>query len=196
MIDILNYRGKMKFVQQAYVRLFYGILLILGLGWIWLSAIPANATTSGKIPAPQAGFLAPDFTAKTLKGETVRLSDLRGKVVLINIWASWCPPCRAEMPAIEHTYQVNKDNGFVVLAVDSTVQDTATNAQTFVDENKLSFPILMDTTGEITRLYRVQSLPTSFFIGADGIIREVVVGGPMAQALLSSRVERLLKELP
>ena len=186
----------MKFVQQGYARLFYGFLLILGLGWIWLSAIPASTTTGGKIPAPQAGFLAPDFTLKTIRGEPVGLSSLRGKVVLVKIWASWCPPCRAEMPAIEHTYQAYKDKGFVVLAVNSTVQDATTNAQAFVSENKLGFPILMDEMGEVTRLYHVQSLPTSFFIGPDGIIREVVVGGPMAQALLSSRVDKLLKELP
>ena len=186
----------MKFVQQGNPRLFYIFLLILGLGWIWLSTVPASATTSGKIPAPQIGFLAPDFTAKTIGGETIHLTDLRGKVVLVNIWASWCPPCKAEMPAIEHVYQAYKEKGFVVLAFDSTVQDTAANAQAFVSENRLSFPILLDDTGEITRLYRVQSLPTSFFIGSDGTIREVVIGGPMAQALLSSRVEKLLKELP
>jgi len=186
----------MKFVQQGYARLFYGFLLILGLGWIWFSAVPAGATTRGKIPAPQTGFLAPNFTAKTIDGETVSLSDLRGKVILVNIWASWCPPCRVEMPAIEHVYRTYKDRGFLVLAVDSTVQDTAANAQAFVNENQLSFPILMDESGEITRLYRVQSLPSSFFIGPDGIIHEVVIGGPMAQALLSSRVEKLLKELP
>jgi cytochrome c biogenesis protein CcmG, thiol:disulfide interchange protein DsbE len=186
----------MKFVQQGYARLFYGFLLILGLGWIWFSAIPANATTGGKIPAPQTGFLAPDFTAKTIGGKTIRLSDLRGKVVLVNIWASWCPPCRAEMPAIERTYQAYKDRRFTVLAIDSTVQDTVDNAHSFAIENKLSFPIFMDETGEITRLYNIQSLPTSFFIGPDGVIREVVVGGPMSQALLSSRVEKLLKEMP
>jgi peroxiredoxin len=186
----------MNFMQQSYTRLFYGFLLLLGLGWIWFSGLPANATTGGKIPAPQTGFLAPDFTAKTLSGKTIRLSDLRGKVVLVNLWASWCPPCRAEMPAIEHTYQTYKDRRFMVLAINSTVQDTTANAQAFAVENQLSFPIFMDETGEITRLYRIQSLPTSFFIGPDGVIREVVIGGPMSQALLSSRVEKLLKELP
>jgi peroxiredoxin len=186
----------MKFMQQGNTRLFYGFLLILGLLWLWLSAVPASATTGRQILAPQTGFLAPDFTAKTLEGETVRLSDLRGQVVLVNLWASWCPPCRAEMPAMEHVYQAYKEKGFVILAVNSTVQDSAANARAFVSENKLNFPILMDETGEITRLYRVQSLPTSFFIGVDGVIREVVVGGPMAQALLVSRVEKLLKELP
>jgi cytochrome c biogenesis protein CcmG, thiol:disulfide interchange protein DsbE len=186
----------MKFMQQGYARFFYSFLLILSLGWIWLSAIPASETTGGKIPASQTDFLAPGFTTKTIDGKTISLSNLRGKVVLVNIWASWCPPCKAEMPAIEHVYQAYKDKGFVVLAVDSTIQDTVANAQAFVNENRLSFPILMDETGEITRLYHVQSLPTSFFIGPDGIIREVIVGGPMAQALLSSRVEKLLKELP
>lgn len=186
----------MDFMQPNSRRFFYGFLLVLGLGWIWFSAAPIGSTTQGKIPAPQSGFLAPDFTLKTLDGQSVTLSSLRGKVVLVNIWASWCPPCRAEMPAIERVYQDNKDNGFVVLAIDSTVQDTRANAQAFVAENALSFPILLDETGAATRQYRVQSLPTSFFIGADGVISEVVVGGPMAEALLISRVEKLLKELP
>jgi peroxiredoxin len=186
----------MKFTQQAYTRLFYGFVLILGLGWIWLSAVPVNATTSGKISVPQTGFLAPDFTAKTIGGNAIRLSDLRGKVVLINVWASWCPPCKAEMPAIERVFQAYKNRRFMVLAIDSTIQDTASNAHAFAIENKLSFPVFLDESGEITRLYHIQSLPTSFFIGPDGVIREVVVGGPMSEALLSSRIEKLLKELP
>lgn len=169
---------------------------MLGLGWIWLSAAPANATTSGKIPAPQAGFLAPNFTAQTLDGQTVKLADLRGKVVLVNFWASWCPPCKAEMPAIEATYQAYRNQNFVVLAVNSTAQDNLTEARYFVDKTRLSFPILLDESGEITRLYRVQSLPTSFFVDREGVIHEVVVGGPMAEVLLISRVEKLLKELP
>jgi len=183
----------MKFTQLAGTRLLYGFLLVIGLGWIWLSAVPQNSTTNGRISAPQNGFLAPDFSLKTLDGQTVKLSDFRGKVVLVNIWASWCPPCRAEMPAFERVYQNYKGQGLIVLAVDSTVQDTISNAKKFVDENGLSFPILLDEGGIVTRLYQVQSLPNSFFIGADGVIREVVIGGPMAEALVSSRVEKLLQ---
>ncbi len=186
----------MKFLQPFKARLFYGVLLLLGLGWIWLSAVPSGLRSNETIPSPQAGFLAPDFTLKTLDGESIKLSSLRGQVVLINIWASWCPPCRAEMPAIERVYQANKDRGFVVLAVDSTVQDSLADAQTFAQANHLSFPILLDESGLVTREYRIQSLPTSFFVGADGVIREVVVGGPMAEALLFSRVEKLLQEAP
>lgn len=162
--------------------------------WIWLSAAPQGAATGGGIPAPQAGFISPDFTLPTLDGETVTLSGLRGRVVLLNIWASWCPPCRAEMPAMQRVWEEYQARGLVVLAVNSTIQDTPADAQTFVSENGLTFPVLLDTGGEVTRLYRVSSLPTSFFIRADGTIREVVIGGPMAEALPRSRVEQLLKE--
>ncbi len=185
----------MKFMQQSRARIFYGLILILGLAWLWYSSNP-GAATGGKIPAPQAGFLAPNFTLQTLDGQPIELSDLRGKVVLVNIWASWCPPCRAEMPAIERTWQDFRDQGFIVLAVNSTAQDQLPTVQAFVAQNSLTFPIPLDDSGEVTRLYRVASLPTSFFIGRDGVIREVVIGGPMAEALLRSRVEQLLKETP
>ena len=184
----------MKINQPLLARFFYGFLLLAGLWWIGVSAVPEANTSSGGIPAPQTGFLAPDFTLTTLDGQKVTLSNLRGQVILLNIWASWCPPCRAEMPAMQRVWEEYQFQGVVVLAVNSTVQDTLTDAQTFVTENVLTFPIPLDTQGEVTRLYRVSSLPTSFFIGADGVIREVVIGGPMAEALLRSRVEQLLKE--
>ncbi len=172
------------------------LLLVLGLVWIWLSAVPDGATTSGQIPAPQAGFLAPNFSLSTPQGDSITLSDLRGKVILLNIWATWCPPCRAEMPAMQNTYQALQERGFIVLAVNSTFQDTPAKIEPFLQEYGLTFPTLLDTNGDVTRLYQVQSLPTSFFIDKNGIIREVVVGGPMAEALLYSRVENLLNEAP
>lgn len=184
----------MKLNQPVLTRFFYGFILLAGLFWIGRSAVPQGAATGGEISAPQAGFLAPDFTLNTLEGKTVTLSDLRGRVVLLNIWASWCPPCRAEMPAMQRVWEEYQEQGVVVLAINSTVQDTPVDAQNFVNENNLTFPIPLDISGEVTHLYRVSSLPTSFFIGADGIIREVVIGGPMAEALLRSRIEQLVKE--
>jgi len=186
----------MKFLQPISVRLFYTLLLTLGLVWIWLSAVPASTVMNGRISSPQSGFQAPDFTLNTIDGQNIKLSDLRGKAVIVNFWASWCPPCRTEMPALERVYQRYKNNGLVILAVNSTVQDSRKTAQDFVSQNNLNFPVPLDDSGLVTRLYRVQSLPTTFFINADGVIDEIVIGGPMAEALLISRVEKALRMLP
>lgn len=174
-------------------RITYSIVLILGLLWIFVSADRSGTSTSGLIPAPQQGFLAPDFELSTTTGETVKLSDLRGQAVLVNLWATWCPPCRAEMPAIETIYNEYKDDGLVVLAVNMTYQDTPSNIAPFLDEYGLTFPILLDETGSVGNAYQLRSLPSSFFIDRDGIITEVVIGGPMAEALLRTRVEEILK---
>ena len=177
-------------------RIFLIIVLLLGLFWIGISRAAPGSTTSGLVPAPQATFLAPDFTLQTLEGKTVTLSDLRGKVVLVNFWASWCPPCKAEMPAIQHIYSDYRDQGLVVLAINAANQDTLSNAQAFLTENNLTFPVPLDVNGETTRLYKINSFPTTFFIAPNGIIREVVIGGPMTEAALRLRVEKLLEELP
>src|SRR5512139_2733154 len=110
-------------MQQTPRRIAYFALLALGFAWIFVSADRSGTSTAGKIPAPQQGFLAPDFELKTSGGETIRLSDLRGQAVLVNLWATWCPPCRAEMQSIEKVYREYRDEGFTVLAVNMTYQD-------------------------------------------------------------------------
>ena len=180
-------------MQPIQRRVLYISILVAGLAWTFVSADKTGTSTAGAIPAPRQGFLAPDFTLETLSGETVTLSSLRGQAVLVNLWATWCPPCRAEMPAIQKMYIEYKDRGFVVLGVDMTYQDTAANVPTFVQENQLTFPILMDTTGQMAQQYELRSLPTSFFIDREGVIQEVVVGGPMAEALLRTRIESILE---
>lgn len=171
----------------------YLLILALGAAWILISADRSGAATQGLAPAPQQGFPAPDFELKTFEGETVKLSDLRGQAVLVNLWATWCPPCRAEMPAIEKVYNEYKDQGFVVLAVNMTYQDTFSNIAPFLDEYGLTFPVLLDQSGVVGSAYQLRSLPSSYFIDREGIIREVVIGGPMAEALLRTRVEEILK---
>lgn len=173
-------------------RTLYGILLGLGLVWIYISANRTDAPAQAIIAAPQQGFLAPDFELTTPAGETVKLSDLRGQAVLVNLWATWCPPCREEMPSIEKMYQEYKDQGFVVLAVNMTYQDEPQKIQPFVTAQALTFPILLDETGAMANDYQMRSLPSSYFIGRDGIITEVVIGGPMSEKLLRQRIEALL----
>lgn len=174
------------------------LILMIAALWIWLSRAPADSTTQGKIPAPQKGFLAPDFSLPTVDGKTIRLADLQGKPVLVNYWASWCAPCRAEMPALQRLAADFEEQGLVVLGVNAASQDDRANALAFVEQQGLTFPILFDTTGDVQRQYAIQSLPTSFFIDHQGIIREVVIGGPMSEALLRIRIEQLLtsKETP
>jgi len=180
-------------MSQTQRRFFYITILILGLVWIFLSADKSHASDSGTVAAPQQGFLAPDFNLLTTTGESVKLSDYRGQAVLINLWATWCPPCRAEMKSIDKIYKEYKDQGLVVLAVNMTYQDDASKVMPFVTEEGLTFPILLDESGDVGNAYQIRSLPSSFFIGRDGAIHEVVIGGPMAEALLRTRVEEILK---
>ena len=169
------------------------MVLALGLVWIFFSVDRSPESNSETTAAPQQGFPAPDFELTTSTGETIRLSELRGQPVLVNLWATWCPPCREEMPAIEKVYQEFKDQGLVVLAMNMTYQDDASAVAPFIERHGLTFPILLDESGDTSRAYQMRSLPTSFFIDRDGIINEVVIGGPMAEALLRTRVEDILR---
>ncbi len=180
-------------MMQLKRPIIFTIILILGLLWIFLSANRSGASTGGPLLAPQEGFLAPDFTLQTLDGESITLSGLRGQAIVINFWATWCPPCKAEMPAIQEMQDAFREQGLVILAVNATSQDTYTGIAPFIEDYGLTFPILLDSNGEVGSLYQVRSLPTTIFIGRDGIIQKIVIGGPMPRALLQSRIEELLK---
>ncbi|MGH2521417.1 MAG: peroxiredoxin family protein [Anaerolineales bacterium] len=173
------------------------VVLALGALWTFLSRVPTAATTGGA-PPPSAreGFSAPDFSLDLLGGGQVTLSELRGKAVMVNLWASWCPPCRAEMPAIENVYRAYKDKGFEVLAVNTTFQDSEAEAAAFAQSFGLTFPIPLDRTGAVSARYLLRALPSTFFVDRQGTIRSVVVGGPMSEAIIQSKVEELLQEAP
>jgi cytochrome c biogenesis protein CcmG, thiol:disulfide interchange protein DsbE len=168
------------------------LVLLLGAGWIWLSRSDPGSTTAGKIPAPRTGFLAPDFSLVNQSGQSVQLSSLRGHPVVLNFWASWCSPCRTEMPALEKVYQEMKNQGLQILAVNTTYQDDPASAGRFAQERQLTFPILFDLDGKSSQQYQVRALPTTYFIDSDGSIQEIVVGGPMSEALLRIRAARLI----
>jgi len=180
-------------MSQIQRIIFYILLLSAGAAWIVLSADTSGASTAGNIPAPQSGFAAPDFTLQTADGKTYTLSALRGQAVLVNVWATWCPPCRAEMPSIEKMYQEYKEQGLVVLAVNATYEDEPLAIVPFVEEHNLTFPILLDEQGSVSSLYQVRALPSSFFIDREGMIKEVVIGGPMSEALLRTRMEEIIQ---
>ena len=173
-------------------RALYLLLLLGGAAWIFASADRSGMSTAGRIPAPQMGFLAPDFTLADPKGNQYHLAGLRGKAVLVNLWATWCPPCRAEMPAIEKYYEQYQSQGLVVLGINATSQDDPLNIVPFVQEFNLTFPILLDETGTVGQSYQLRSLPSTYFINRDGSIAEVVIGGPMSGATLDTYIREIL----
>ncbi|HZR82462.1 MAG TPA: prolipoprotein diacylglyceryl transferase family protein [Candidatus Binatia bacterium] len=113
------------------------------------------------------GKTAPDFVAQDLSGQAVRLSAFRGKVVFLNLWTTWCPPCRQEMPAMQQLAQKLAGDGFVMLAV-SEDDEGAPVVKKFVDEMKLTFPVLVDSTGEVGRRFAITGYPETFIIDREG----------------------------
>jgi len=143
----------------------------VGLGWL----------SRDHFSAPESGEAAPLFVARDLNGDTVRLQDYAGRVILLNVWATWCPPCRKEMPSLERLHEQLGKRGLSVLAVsvDESAQPEGTRAmvQRFVEQYGLRFPVLLDPAGHVEDLYGVDALPTTFLIDRDGRIRKTVVGG-------------------
>jgi cytochrome c biogenesis protein CcmG/thiol:disulfide interchange protein DsbE len=155
------------------------------------AAAPPAPVSADTAPAPLPDRPAPDFTLPTLDGTTVTLSKLKGQVALINIWATWCPPCRAEMPTIQATYEQYREQGFTVLAVD--LQEDPRTVAGFMREFKLTFPALLDTDGAVSQAYQAYALPSSFFVDRKGIIR-AVYHGPMPRGVIAGTIEQLLQE--
>ncbi|MDH7486022.1 MAG: TlpA disulfide reductase family protein [Anaerolineae bacterium] len=134
-------------------------------------------------PAVELGRYAPDFTLTDLNGEAVSLSDWRGQVVLLNFWASWCAPCRQEMPLLQATYSAYADDGLVVLAVN--MGEEKRRVENFAADLALTFPVLTDEEITAGTLYRVRGAPTTYFIDRDGVIRQRYVG-PLSAEMLAS----------
>jgi len=171
------------------------VLLILGAIWTVISRVNVSSSQQALPPPnPKAGFAAPDFTLDTLDGGQLTLSRLQGHPVVLNLWASWCLPCRYEMPIIEKVFQKYKDAGLIVIGLNLTSQDSVSDIRAFVEELGLTFPIVLDRNGAVSERYQLLGLPSTFFIDQKGIIRSVVVGGPMSEATLQSNVEGLLQE--
>jgi peroxiredoxin len=155
-------------------------------GWFWMtllvlaSMLVACDSGEQKAGAPVAaavkvGQPAPDFTLPDIHGKNYRLSELRGKVVLVNFWATWCPPCRAEMPSMEALDQLFGDDQLVILAI-NVEEDARDIIQEFLQENPHSFPILLDDAGEVHQRFGVFRFPETFIVRSDGQIAEHVIG--------------------
>lgn len=175
---------------RAWQGLFAAALLLGGL-WVWASRSDGALDIP---PAPRPNAPAPAFTVTTLAGEEIALADLHGQAVVLNLWAMWCPPCRAEMPDFERVWQRYADEDVVFLAVNQgeTAADIAA-FQAEIDET-MTFPIALDPDFSVSDLYEVDSFPTTFFIDKRGVIREVVVSGPLSEAEIESKLRAVMRK--
>ena len=159
------------------------IIFVLG------SLTTACQSSGGSGETPQGTKPAPQFQFTNNSGQLISLSDLQGKPVLINFWASWCSPCRQEMPYIQQIYNEWQEKGLVLLAIN--IGESASQAAEFMRSQGLSFPVLLDPEGEIAGQYGVRAIPTSFFIDKDGIIQDMKVGAFHSKAEIESGLSKL-----
>lgn len=146
----------------------------------WLDT-PGESTEA---PATEAVPLAPDFSVMNGEGEYVTLSQQIGKPVIVNLWASWCPPCKAEMPHFEQAYQDHPD--VVFMMINLTVSDSREDADSFIAQSGYTFPVYYDTTGQAAIAYNVSSIPMTLFVDASGKLVSHKVGMLTEQELTES----------
>jgi cytochrome c biogenesis protein CcmG, thiol:disulfide interchange protein DsbE len=167
---------KFKLVRSPYFWAIIAVAVVVGVAW------KGRADYQPIL----AGAQAPNFTAYDLKGDTVSLADFRGKVVMVNIWATWCGPCQQEVPAIQRLYEKFKDQpDFQIMAVsvDAPVGkfdadgEPGGDLKAFAEAHGLTYPIFHDPSGKIEELYQTTGIPETFIVGRDGVIYRKVAGG-------------------
>jgi peroxiredoxin len=163
-----------------------GLLVVIAAVFL-LSGRPSSQTMT---PA-QIGKPLGDFSLTDINGKTVSLSDYAGQVVLINAWATWCPPCKAEMPDLNTYYQAHQGEGFVILAINAG--DSASVAAAFANQKGLAFPVLLDPNMHLLTSLGVQSFPTSILVSADGVVKTIHVGMFTPETLEAEITPYLLK---
>jgi len=151
-------------------------------------APPAPAPAQG----PEVGKLAPDFKLQSLGGQTVSLSDFRGNPVLLNFWASWCGPCRAEMPFLQEIFESKEwsGKGLIILTID--IGESPSRVKEFMESYVLSFPVLLDTDRNLALEYNIRGIPTTFFIDKDGIIQDIKIGAFSSKTEIEKRLVKII----
>lgn len=170
-------------MHYTHTTIFVRATLLLWLGF-WLGTGAQAETLQGA---------APDFTLKSQSGQNIKLSELRGQVVLLNFWASWCGPCRQEMPLLEQMYQRYRALGFTILGVN--VEEDASTAKKVLKEMAVNFPVLFDGDNTVSKLYKIKGMPSTVIVDRDGNLRHAHSGYlPGYEVEYQNQVRALLKE--
>lgn len=183
--------------SQPSPRRFYAMLLIgaglVSIGimfFLLLNNTAASTQDFSTVPA-KVDFAAPELTLEDLSGESVSLKDYPGSVVLVNLWATWCPPCREEMPTLQSFYEKYKANGFVLVAINQ--EETVDVVEPFVKEFGLTFPVWLDIDYLAQREFNTMNLPSSYVIDRNGRVRLMWIGG-ISKKNLEKYVPDLIEE--
>ena len=166
------------------VMLVITLVSVLTPGLVMVGCSPSSAQ------GVEVGNLAPDFQLQNLDGQTVSLGNLQGKPVLINFWATWCPPCRDEMPYIQEIYEEWSDKELVVLAIN--IGESSSKVEEFIQSHNLSFTVLLDTKQDVAQRYNITGIPTTFFIDKDGIIQDKVIGPFQNKTQIENRLGKIM----
>ena len=182
--NLLNREAGAEGSLRSWLALAGGVLIGAAIGYLIFFGLPSEPIETQALPNTggprialaglETGSPAPDFRLETADGRSIGLKDFLGEIVLVNFWATWCAPCRTEMPLLESTFETFKDQGFVVLGVD--FDEPAEIVAAFGDELSLSFPLLLDPGGKIQQLYKVRGYPTTVVLDREGRIQAYHIG--------------------
>lgn len=180
---MLTVKIQRRFIIQSLVI----VSLIAGLFYSIYTNFLLNKETVGQ----DQNQTAPDFTLHDIHGNEIKLSDFQGKGIVLNFWATYCPPCEKEMPYLNKVYQEYKEKGIDILAVNA--KEPRVIVSPFASEKKLSFPILLDRTGAVVDTYNISNLPVTFFIDENGVIIEKF-SGELTEGKIRSSVKSIIPE--
>ncbi len=171
-------------------KMIITLIALVGLTGLAFGADIGSLIKKAQLQSLPAGTKIVDFTLSDLAGKKVKLSDFNGKVVLLNFWATWCPPCRSEIPELEALYKLYKDKGFVILGVD--LQEGQSAVKDFVSKYNMSFPVLLDSTGRVGAEYGARSIPTTYLIDKDGNVTSGTLG---ARSWVTPEIKSLIEAM-
>lgn len=166
-------------------RIVLGLVALLAVALVGYRAVAAGDNAEALV-----GQAAPSFTLADPSGQSVALESLRGKVVVLDFWATWCPPCRKGLPHLDKLAQQHAEDGVVVYAVN--LKESSDKAKGFMDKEGLKLNVLMDSKGEVAKLYRVQGIPQTVVIDREGKVQAVVVGYSDGDTRVDEAVKSLL----
>ncbi len=174
------------------MKKYYFLFLLFALGLVVAACSKTDTTSPAGLPA-ERNAVAPDFALKDLTGRTISLSEYKGQVVLLEFWATWCPPCKASVPALVELTRKYGQKGFIVIGVSiDTDSDASEKVRQFSATHNINYPVLM-ANETISKTYNVMSIPTSFLIGKDGKIIDIFKGySEEFDHKISAQIEKLL----